>query len=125
MQYLWVGIGGFVGANLRYILGRVISDRWGAVFPYGTLVINVSGAFVIGILMVILTERTVADPLWRQLTVVGFLGGYTTFSSYTWEAVRLFDDGRWGPGLGYLIGSNLLGLLACAAGMIVARNVTL
>ncbi|HEU0164184.1 MAG TPA: fluoride efflux transporter CrcB [Thermomicrobiales bacterium] len=125
MQYLWVGVGGFVGANLRYILGRIISDRWGSSFPYGTFVINVTGAFVIGILMVILTERTVADPLWRQLTVVGFLGGYTTFSSYTWEAVQLFDDGRWGPGLGYLIGSNLLGLLACAAGMIIARNVTL
>ncbi len=71
----------------------------------------------------LLTERTVSDPFWRLLLVTGFLGGYTTFSSYTYESMQLIQDGRWGAGLLYVGGSNLAGLLCCAAGMAIARAV--
>ncbi|HVL23766.1 MAG TPA: fluoride efflux transporter CrcB [Thermomicrobiales bacterium] len=122
MEYIWVGIGGFLGANARYILGGQIADRLGTTFPYGTMIVNISGAFVIGVLLTLLTDRVVADPLWRQLTVVGFLGGYTTFSSYTFEAVGLMQSGRWSSALLYIAGSNLLGLIACYLGIVAARS---
>ena len=122
MDFLWVGIGGGAGAIMRYGLGKQIARLWGTAFPYSTLVINLTGAFIIGILLTVLTERTLTDPLWRLLLVTGFLGGYTTFSSYTYEAMQLFEDGRWGAGLLYIGGSNGVGLLCCAAGMAIARN---
>ncbi|HWV23603.1 MAG TPA: fluoride efflux transporter CrcB [Thermomicrobiales bacterium] len=123
MEILWVGIGGFIGANARFYLGREIGERLGTQFPYGTMIVNVSGAFLIGIIFTILTERVVADPLWRQLLVVGFLGGYTTFSSFTFEAVGLLQDGRWTSAILYLLGNNILGLVACVVGIMLARAI--
>lgn len=121
MDFLWIGIGGFFGANARYILGREIGHRLGLQFPYGTLLVNLSGAFLIGLVFTILTNRVVDDPMWRHLTIIGFLGGYTTFSSYTYEAVAMLQDGRWTAALGYMLGSNALGLIACFGGIWVAR----
>ncbi len=93
MEYLWVGFGGFLGANTRYALGLWIVSRLGSAFPFSTLLINVTGSFAIGALLVLLTERFVTDPAWRLFLVVGFLGGYTTFSSYTFEALTLIEQG--------------------------------
>ena len=124
MEYLWIGIGGFAGVNARYIVGRWAGNRYGAAFPYGTFLINVTGAFVIGVVMTLLTERFVADPRWRLLIVVGFLGGYTTFSSYAYEAIMLIDQGEWGRSLLYVVGSNVLGLLACLAGVALVRSIS-
>ena len=121
MEYLWVGLGGFVGANARYALGVWIADRVGPSFPLPTLVVNVSGSLAIGIILVLLTERFVVDPAWRLLLMVGFLGGYTTFSSYTFEALALVEQGDWLPALWYVVGSNGLGLAATYAGMVLAR----
>ena len=73
-------------------------------------------------LLVLLTERLVVDPAWRLLLVVGFLGGYTTFSTYTFEALALFETGDWLSAGGYVLASNVLGLLAALAGMSVARG---
>ena len=121
VDYLWIGLGGLVGANARYVMGRAAADRLGAGFPYGTLVVNLVGAFIVGVVLTILTERLVADPFWRQLLVVGFLGGFTTFSAYAFEAVALIEEGRWGAGLGYVVGSNLLGVMLCFAGVVLTR----
>jgi CrcB protein len=123
VEFLWVGIGGFFGANARYFFGREIAHRLGMLFPYSTLIVNLTGAFLIGVLFTILTDRVVDDPIWRQLVIVGFLGGYTTFSSYTYEAVGLMQDGRWSSALLYVVGSNLLGLLACFAGIWAVRAI--
>lgn len=122
MQYLWIGIGGFLGANARYIVGRFVNQHLGTAYPWGTALVNLTGAFLIGIIVTILTDRVVDDPMWRQLIVVGVLGGYTTFSTYTLEAITMMQDGRWASALGYVIGSTLLGLLACFAGIWVART---
>ena len=89
MDYVWVGVGGFLGANARYALGAWVVDRLGSSFPWSTMVINVSGSLAIGIILTLLTEKLPVDPAWRLLVVVGFLGGYTTFSSYTFEALAL------------------------------------
>ena len=121
MEYLWVGLGGFLGANARYALGLWIVGRLGAGFPFQTLLVNVSGSFVIGVLLVLLTERLAVDPAWRLLLVVGFLGGYTTFSSYTFEALALAEAGQWSAAVWYVLGSNGLGLVATYLGMVLAR----
>ncbi len=121
MDYLWVGLGGFLGANARYALGTWIVQRAGPAFPWHTLLINVTGSLAIGVILVLLTERLVADPAWRLFLVVGFLGGYTTFSSYTFEALALAETGQWLGALWYVLGSNLVGLAATYAGMVLAR----
>ena len=96
----------------------------GTAFPLHTLVINLSGSLAIGAIVVLLTERLVADPAWRLFLVVGFLRGYTTFSSYTLEALELARDGEWLAAAGYVLGSNVLGLAATYLGMILARGLS-
>ena len=123
MEYLLVGVGGFLGANERYVLGGMIAERLGTAFPYGTLVVNLTGSLAIGVVLVLLTDRLAADPAWRLLLVVGFLCGYTTFSSYTFEALLLAEAGQWARALWYVLGSNVLGLTAAFAGMLAARAV--
>jgi CrcB protein len=125
MEFLWVGIGGFFGANARHFFGREIAHRLGMTFPYSTMIVNLTGAFLIGVLFTLLTDRVVDDPIWRQLIIVGFLGGYTTFSSYTLETVSLMQDGRWSVALLYVLGSNLLGLVACFAGIWAVRAISI
>jgi CrcB protein len=123
MDFVLVAFGGAVGASARYGLGNWIVDRVGAAFPFHTMLINITGSFTIGVVMVLLTERLVADPAWRLLLVAGFLGGYTTFSSYTFEAVSLMLEGDWLPALWYVLGSNILGLIAAFLGIALARGV--
>lgn len=124
MDYLWVGVGGFLGANARYGMTRLVAGRLGVSWPWGTFAINVIGAFLIGIVLTVLTERAVADPAWRLVIAVGFLGGYTTFSAYTFEAIALAERGAWGAAAWYVLGSNALALLACGAGIWLARHVS-
>ena len=122
MEYVWVGIGGLLGANARYGLGRLVTERAGTGFPYGTLVVNVTGSLAIGVLLTLLVAR-VPDPAWRLLIVTGFLGGYTTFSAYSFETVVLLAEGRWGRAALYVLGSNLIGLIGCWAGVMLGRAV--
>ena len=124
LDYLLVGAGGFLGANARYVLGGLIAERLGVAFPYGTLVVNLTGSLAIGVILVLLTDRLAADPAWRLLLVVGFLGGYTTFSSYTFEALVLAETGQWARAVWYVLGSNVLGLAAAFAGVLLARAVS-
>ena len=96
--------------------------RFGGTFPLGTLVINITGSFVIGFLMTILTERFKLDPNWRLLLVVGFLGGYTTFSSFEWETYTAVRDGaRWTGALN-VVSSVILGYLAVWLGSMLGRR---
>jgi CrcB protein len=124
VDYLWVGIGGFAGANARYILGRWIMARFGDVtFPIGTLLINVTGSLLIGVaLALIMGKASFADPAWRLLLIVGVLGGYTTFSTFAAETVRLIEDGRLSAAVTYVVATNLLGILACIVGLAMGRG---
>jgi fluoride exporter len=121
MDIVWVALGGALGASTRYGIGAWVVARLGAGFPFHTLLINVTGSLAIGALVVLLTERLVADPAWRLLLVVGFLGGYTTFSSYTFEALALLEEGDWLPAVWYVLGSNGLGLVAAYSGVVLVR----
>src|SRR5437763_360125 len=125
VDYVWVALGGGVGAVTRYAVGQWIVSRAGTAFPLHTLLINVTGSLAIGIVLTLLTERLLVDPAWRLLLVVGFLGGYTTFSSYTFEALALVEAGEWLPAGWYVLGSHGLGLLAAFAGIALGRGIRL
>lgn len=119
--FLLISLGAIFGANLRYWVAGWAAGRFGATFPYGTLIINLSGSFVIGLFMTLATERFLIDPRWRLVVAIGFLGGYTTFSSYTYESMNLLLKGETWLGLLNLLGSSLFGGLAVAAGIFLAR----
>jgi len=114
--------GGATGSLTRYVLGNAIMTRMGARFPYGTVFINITGSFLIGFVMTLLTERANPNPNLRPLLVVGFLGGYTTFSSFEWETLGLMRDGAWLMGLLNMIGSVVVGYAAVWLGALAASK---
>jgi CrcB protein len=122
IRYLLVLIGGGIGALARYIAASAIMTRFGGKFPLGTLVINVSGSFLIGFLMTVLTERLQLDPAWRLLLVVGFLGGYTTFSSFEWETYTAVRAGGLWTGMLNVGSSVMLGYIAVWLGARLAQR---
>lgn len=118
---LVISIGAIVGANARWIISRYAARLIGPTFPYGTLVINVVGSFIVGFFMIWTTERTVVDPRWRLLVVVGFCGAFTTFSSFAFETMSYFEQGQWLLMASNFLSNNLLCLGAVLAGMALAR----
>lgn len=121
--YLWISFGALLGANLRYFLTRIITRLSDASFPYGTLVINVTGSLVLGFFLVWTTERVLADPLWRLLVAIGFCGSYTTFSSYAFETMAYFEQGHWALFATNILTNNILCLGAVLVGAAIARAV--
>ena len=121
MKYLLIALGGAAGSLARYLAGTALSTRYGARFPVGTMVVNVTGCFLIGLLMTLLTERQ-PHPYWRLALVVGFLGGYTTFSSFEWETWSAVRSGGFWIGLANVAGSIVFGYLAVWLGALLARR---
>lgn len=120
-DFLALSVAAILGANLRYLLSRLAAREFGPVFPYGTLIINILGSFIAGLFVIWTTERVLVDPRWRLLVVVGFCGSFTTFSSYAFETMSLFEQGQWGLMLTNIVGNNLLCLAGALAGMALAR----
>jgi CrcB protein len=121
-KYLIVLFGGGVGALARYIVSIEIAQRVGVRFPSaGTMVINITGSFLVGLLMTLLTQR-LANPNLQLLLVVGFLGGYTTFSSFEYETLQAVQSGAIWMGLLNVVGSVVLGYLAVWLGMAIVRQ---
>ncbi len=124
MQLLEIGLGGFFGAIARYLVDGFVSERTtAAAFPLGTLVINLSGAFVLGLLATLAIERSVLPAGIRGPVMIGFLGAYTTFSTWMLESLRLLEAGSWGLAIANLAGSAVLGILAVVAGVVLGRAV--
>jgi CrcB protein len=121
--YLWVTLGGIVGANLRYFVSRIITRFTDAAFPVGTLLINVTGSMILGFFLVWTTERIFADPKWRLLVAVGFCGSYTTFSGYAFETMAYFEQGNWMLFASNILANNILCLAAVLAGAMIARSI--
>ncbi len=122
MKYLLIFVGGGAGSLARYIAGTAIMTRLSGRFPLGTLLINVTGSFLIGLVMTLLTERLQPNPNLRFLLVVGFLGGYTTFSTFEWETWSAIREGAFWVGLTNVLGSVLFGYAAVWLGSVLARR---
>jgi len=118
---LVVGAGGFLGAVARYLIDGWVSSAAGGRFPWGTLVVNLSGSFVLGFLFALSVERAVIPTSIRAPVLIGFIGAYTTFSTLTLESWRLIEDGSYALALGNIGGSMLLGIVAVFAGLTLGR----
>lgn len=121
-KYLVVLAGAGIGGVIRYAAGSWIMGKYGGRFPLGTFIINVTGSFLIGILMTLLTERWQPHPNWRLFLVVGLLGGYTTFSSFEYETLQAMQDGARPMAALYVTGSVALGYLGVWLGTLVSRR---
>lgn len=119
MGVLSVALGGAIGSVARYLVGGWFAARFGASFPYGTFVINVTGSFIIGMFLAFAQERVWLSPYWRLFFAVGVVGGYTTFSTFEYESVRLLQDGEMLLGALYLVGSVMIGAVSAVAGITV------
>ena len=121
-KYLLVLLGGAVGSLARYVTGVAVMHRYYGRFPLGTLIVNVSGCFLIGVIMTLIGEKPAAHPNWRLLLVIGFLGGFTTFSSFAYETYMAVRDGNRWIGLMNIVSSVVLGYLAVWLGAISAAR---
>ena len=121
-KYLVVLAGAGLGGLARYVAGTWIMAKYAGRFPLGTFVINVSGSFLIGVLMTLFTERLNPHPNWRLFLVVGILGGYTTFSSFEYEAYQSVRDGARWMGMLYVTGSVLVGYLGVWLGAVLTAR---
>lgn len=117
MTYVLIGLGGFLGANARYALSVWAAGRFGTAFPYGTLIINISGSFLMGIVLTLIASRFPGAANARLLMATGFLGAYTTFSTFAYETLALLRQRDWRGGLLNYVGSVMLGAAAAALGI--------
>ena len=123
MSLLLIGLGGFAGAISRYLVDGLVSDRTGGGFPWGTLVVNATGSFLLGLLFAMTAERAILPAEIRGPVMIGFIGAYTTFSTYMLESWILIEGGSYLPALANLGGSIVIGLVAVAAGLIIGRAI--
>ena len=121
--YLWISLGAVVGASARFVFSRAIARWFSPDFPYGTLFINVTGSFLLGLFLIWTSERVLVDPRWRLLIAIGFCGSYTTFSSYAFETFALFEQGHWSLFAANIVTNNILCLVGVLAGAALARAI--
>ena len=122
-KYLLIATGGALGSIARYWVGSSIAGRMGIKFPYGTLVVNLTACVVIGFSMTYLGRRAEISPAWRFLIPVGFIGAYSTFSTYEWETLTSIRAGAFAIAALYAVGSLILGLAAVWGGSMLGEMV--
>ncbi len=121
LQYMWIGLGGFFGVNARFIAQQWAAARWGSGFPYGTMLANVSGSFIIAFFLTLASGRLPISPEARLFVAVGFLGGFTTFSSFSFETFALLQQHGWQAAAINFLGNTILGLLGVLLGIYLAQ----
>jgi CrcB protein len=123
MPYLLVGLGGFLGANARFVVVRLVGAAFETRFPLGTFLINISGSFLLGVLGTIAAHKVMPNSETMRLALgIGFLGAFTTFSTFEFETHALFDDGSWLTATTNIFASLFVGLVAVRAGIVLAKS---
>ena len=120
-KYLLIAVGGALGSIARYWVGSSVAGRMGIRFPYGTLIVNVTACVIIGFSMTYIGKRAELNPAWRYLVPVGFIGAYSTFSTYEWETLSHMRAGEFGIAALYASGSFVLGLAAVWGGSVLGE----
>lgn len=123
-KYLLIALGGALGSVARYWVGSTVAGRMGTRFPYGTFVINLTACVIIGFSLTYLGKRAGLSPAWRFLIPVGFIGAYSTFSTYEWETLSTLRAGAFAMAGLYAIGSLVLGLVAVWLGAVLAEAIS-
>ena len=121
-RYLLIAVGGALGAMLRYFIGVVAAERFGPRFPVGTLSINLSACFMIGLILEYMNHHTGVNPAWRYAFAIGFIGAFSTFSTFEWETWSDLTNGAFWLGILYVAVSLIAGLIAVAIGAFTARS---
>lgn len=122
MNYLLVFVGGGLGASLRHAVNVGCARAWGINFPYGTFLINITGSLVMGLIAGYLAFKGEASQPWRLFIMTGILGGYTTFSAFSLDAITLYERGEIGMALFYVVGSVVLSIAGLVAGLALVRH---
>ena len=120
-KYLLIAAGGALGSIARFWVGSTISGRVGARFPYGTFVVNISACIIIGFILTLLGKRADLSPAWRYLIPIGFIGAYSTFSTFEWEIFSNLNSGAFWVALVYVTTSLVFGLIAVALGAALGK----
>ena len=120
-KYLWIALGGALGSIARFWIGSEVGSRMGIKFPYGTLIVNISACLIIGFSVTYLGRRADLSPAWRYLIPIGFVGAYSTFSTYEWETLSTLRSGAFFLAALYAVGSLILGLAAVWAGSMLGE----
>jgi len=121
-KYFLISVGGALGSMARYWVGSMVASRMGTKFPYGTFVINITACVIIGFSLTLLARRVDINPVWRFLVPVGFIGAYSTFSTYEWETLSTLRSGAFFLASLYAVSSLILGLAAVWGGSMLAET---
>ena len=121
-KYFLIAVGGALGSMARYWVGSMVASRMGTKFPYGTFVINITACVIIGFSLTLLARRADINPAWRFLVPVGFIGAYSTFSTYEWETLSTLRSGAFFLASLYAVSSLILGLAAVWGGSMLAET---
>jgi CrcB protein len=121
-SFILVGIGGFIGSIARYLVAVAMSGVVSSSFPWPTLIVNVAGCFLIGVFFAVSDRGSQLSPEWRIFLTTGFCGGFTTFSTFSYESLRLLQDGEYFYVAIYVLASVVIGLLATLLGIFLIRS---
>ena len=124
LELVAIAIGGALGAVARFSLGNLVNAYLGTQFPFSILIVNVLGSFLIGICFELMVEDNIFPPVYRSVMIVGFLGAFTTFSTFSMQVVGLLETGRFGAAMIYVIGSVVLSVVAVILGVFACRQLT-
>jgi fluoride exporter len=123
-KYLFIAVGGALGSIARFWVGSAVAGRMGTRFPYGTFVINITACFIIGFSLVLLDKHSHSNPAWRFLIPVGFIGAYSTFSTFEWETFANLQTGAFLIAASYVALSIVLGLAGVWCGVMFAKAIS-
>lgn len=119
-KYLLIALGGALGSVARYWVSSTVAGRMGSRFPYGTFIINLTACLIVGFSLTYLSKRVELNPAWRYLVPIGFIGAYSTFSTYEWETLSTLRAGAFAMAALYALGSLVLGLVTTWLGVFLA-----